>query len=398
MRGLGLTEAATPVEAEAALAAWADVAPPRQSAARESRSIEGIERDLAEFDRAVGALVARLAPDLAEPRGARRAAATVRAVEQGAADRRRAGATGKVGGAARSATPRRGRRAGRRSRRSSPRRATASARPTTPAWRWRSNAPRRDGAKREERTHSLRLLGEAGDGLSEAELRAEQPALDPTLLGDEIALLRTQRAELLQALSTAARAVRDAEAEYEALARGRDAAGAARQRMEARGELLDIAERWILRQGAARLAGRAIERHRAVAQDPLIARAGALFKLATDGAFAGLGTDYDDDDRPLLVAARDNGERVRVEALSEGTRDQLFLALRLALLERRAGEPLPFIGDDILASFDDRRTLLTLRLLADFGAARQAIVFTHHRHVADLASAAGADVVELAGA
>jgi uncharacterized protein YhaN len=206
-------------------------------------------------------------------------------------------------------------------------------------------------------------------------------------------------------LSDAARKVRDAEAEYDALAAGRDAAGAARERMEARGELLDVAERWILRQGAARLAARAIERHRAVAQDPLIARAGALFKVATDGSFCGLGADYDDADRPLLVALSENGERVRIDAqkerergkrlLSEGARDQLFLSLRLALLERRAGEPLPFIGDDILASFDDRRTELTLKLLAEFGNARQAIVFTHHRHVADLARAVGAEVTEL---
>ena len=79
---------------------------------------------------------------------------------------------------------------------------------------------------------------------------------------------------------------------------------------------------------------------------------------------------------------------MKVEGLSEGARDQLFLALRLALLERHAGEPLPFIGDDILASFDDARTAQTLAVLADFGRARQAIVFTHHRHVADLAEAA----------
>jgi chromosome segregation protein len=81
--------------------------------------------------------------------------------------------------------------------------------------------------------------------------------------------------------------------------------------------------------------------------------------------------------------------------LSEGARDQLFLSLRLALLERRAGEPLPFVGDDILASFDDKRTQLTLALLAEFGRTRQAILFTHHGHVAELAREAGADVVEI---
>ena len=152
-----------------------------------------------------------------------------------------------------------------------------------------------------------------------------------------------------------------------------------------------------MRQAAAKLAARAIERHRAAAQDPLVARAGELFSLATAGGFVGLGADYDDSDRPVLVALRPEGERVRIEGLSEGARDQLFLALRLALLERRAGEPLPFIGDDILASFDDERTARTLALLAEYGRRRQVIVFTHHRHVADLAHAAqaGIDVVEM---
>ena len=216
------------------------------------------------------------------------------------------------------------------------------------------------------------------------------------MLADEIAHAKIEARNASRSHGEAARAVRDAEAEHEALARGRDAAGAARERMEARGELLDIAERWALRQGAAKLAARAIERHRAAVQDPLIARAGALFRIATGESFSGLAMDYDDADRPVLVAARADGERVRVEHLSEGARDQLFLSLRLALLERRAGEPLPFIGDDILASFDDQRTKLTLQLLADFGRTRQAILFTHHNHVADIASSAGADVLELA--
>ncbi|KJC33932.1 hypothetical protein UB31_37285 [Bradyrhizobium sp. LTSP849] len=110
-----------------------------------------------------------------------------------------------------------------------------------------------------------------------------------------------------------------------------------------------------------------------------------MFAAATGDAFAGLGIDYGDDDQPMLVARRLNRERVQVVGLSEGTRDQLFLALRLALLERRTSEPIPFIGDDLLTSFDEARTLAALRLLAAAGQKRQIILFTHHRHVADLA-------------
>ena len=148
---------------------------------------------------------------------------------------------------------------------------------------------------------------------------------------------------------------------------------------------MSIAERWLIRAAAARLAARAIEKHRALVQDPLIGRAGTLFATATDGAFVALVVDYGDDDQPILKAERRTGERVPVEGLSEGTRDQLFLALRLALLERGASEPMPFIGDDLLTSFDETRTLATLRLLAVAAQKRQIILFTHHRHVVDLA-------------
>ncbi len=48
---------------------------------------------------------------------------------------------------------------------------------------------------------------------------------------------------------------------------------------------------------------------------------------------------------------------VDVRGLSDGTRDQLYLALRLASLEHhaRTGEPMPLILDDILIHFDDDR-------------------------------------------
>jgi hypothetical protein len=43
--------------------------------------------------------------------------------------------------------------------------------------------------------------------------------------------------------------------------------------------------------------------------------------------------------------------------MSEGSTDQLFLALRLAALEQSvaAGVGLPFLADDIFVNFDDRR-------------------------------------------
>src|SRR5271154_6685472 len=68
-------------------------------------------------------------------------------------------------------------------------------------------------------------------------------------------------------------------------------------------------------------------------QDPLLKRAGKIFATITLGSYVGLTVDYDGD-RPLLKGLRSNGKHVGVEGLSSGTRDQLFLALRIAALEQ----------------------------------------------------------------
>ena len=76
-----------------------------------------------------------------------------------------------------------------------------------------------------------------------------------------------------------------------------------------------------------------------------------------------------------------------MEGLSEATRDQLFLSLRVAAIERfcRENEPLPFIADDLFMTSDEERVLPLLHILAELGRTTQVIAFTHHRHVVDIA-------------
>jgi uncharacterized protein YhaN len=76
--------------------------------------------------------------------------------------------------------------------------------------------------------------------------------------------------------------------------------------------------------------------------------------------------------------------------MSEGTADQLYLALRLAALEvRRAAHPqMPLVLDDALITSDDRRVAQILRALARFSEEGQVLIFTHHRHLLDVARAA----------
>ena len=73
--------------------------------------------------------------------------------------------------------------------------------------------------------------------------------------------------------------------------------------------------------------------------------------------------------------------------MSEGTTDQLFLALRLAALERSvaAGVALPFLADDLFVNFDDDRARAGFEVLADVARTTQVLFFTHHPHLVAIA-------------
>lgn len=169
-----------------------------------------------------------------------------------------------------------------------------------------------------------------------------------------------------------------------------DAAAAAKQQAEM---VLGRLEDQVMEYAALHLArvalDRAKTRYRARNQDSLLHLAGDFFETLTDQAFSGLDID-NEEGIDVLVAVRAGDQtapHVRVDGLSEGTRDQLFLALRLAgikqhLLER---EPVPLILDDVLISFDDDRAKATLRCLIELASETQVLLFTHHRHVIDLA-------------
>jgi uncharacterized protein YhaN len=155
----------------------------------------------------------------------------------------------------------------------------------------------------------------------------------------------------------------------------------------AEAELVEQSRQWLVLRLAASLLGTAMEKYREDRSHPLLERAGELFARLTDGSFARLAEDFDESDQSRLVALRASGEAVTIAGLSEGTRDQLYLALRLAYVEdyARHNEPEPFIGDDIFQTFDDARTRAGLATLAEIGGGVQAILFTHHRSVVALA-------------
>jgi len=142
---------------------------------------------------------------------------------------------------------------------------------------------------------------------------------------------------------------------------------------------------------------RAIEAFREKHQGPVLSKASDLFSRLTLGEHSGVTTSFGDDDRPILVAVRQNGEQVPVEGLSDGTRDQLYLALRLAAIEYHVQSvaPCPVILDDILINSDDARASAALQVVGDLAKRTQVLFFTHHRRLVELGTKAGAHLIEL---
>ncbi|MEI6412974.1 MAG: AAA family ATPase [Pseudomonadota bacterium] len=129
-----------------------------------------------------------------------------------------------------------------------------------------------------------------------------------------------------------------------------------------------------------------IEQFREENQGPLLEKSGQVFKQITQGAFDGLATEVNDQDIPMLAGRRTSGKNVPVKMMSDGSRDQLYLALRLAAMDRylEEHEPMPLILDDLLITFDNERARAILPQLAHLAGRAQIFLFTHHEHLIEL--------------
>ncbi|MBP8859799.1 MAG: hypothetical protein KBG59_07170, partial [Lawsonibacter sp.] len=104
-------------------------------------------------------------------------------------------------------------------------------------------------------------------------------------------------------------------------------------------------------------------------------RAGEWMARLTGGKYAAVSLT-----RELEAAALERNSVLprRSLALSRGTVDQLYLAVRLAVCQLclPGEDPAPLVLDDALVTFDDRRMALALDALAELGRERQILLFT----------------------
>ena len=231
----------------------------------------------------------------------------------------------------------------------------------------------------------LRAIGE---GMSIAELEASVHEANQDMLPGEIEALTSLIDEELDPRKTELAEAKGEQRKELGLMDGADDVAALAD--EAQSVLVGIrskTEQYVRVKLAARILRDEIENYRQQHQGPLLDRASEHFSALTQGSFSGLRADFNESDEPMLVGVRPDEERVYVEGMSSGTRDQLYLALRFASLEKYmdSAEPMPFIVDDILVHFDDERSKATLELLVELAKKTQVIMFTHHRRLVEQA-------------
>ncbi len=130
-------------------------------------------------------------------------------------------------------------------------------------------------------------------------------------------------------------------------------------------------------------------------QPETLKEASQFLERMTSGKYCRIWTPLSED--ILLLDDRD-GRSAPIDLLSRGTREQLFLSLRLAMIASYAtrGVKMPLILDDVLVNFDAERSAAAAQVLIDFArSGHQTLVFTCHEHIRDLFSQLQADVREL---
>lgn len=243
-------------------------------------------------------------------------------------------------------------------------------------------------------------LNTEGDGLPLTELRTECEEIDLDQIAAREESLQNELKDLRGRLTPAAEQRAATRRAFEAIGGDGRAAQAAAARQEALASMRDAAEQYVRVRTAAALLQWAIDRYRREKQAPLLKRAGGMFGTLTSGSFTDLRVEYDDQDHARLAGIRPDQSSVSIDGMSDGTADQLYLALRLASIDDYLdrAHSLPFIADDLLINFDNDRAAAGFRVLAELGQKTQILFFTHHHHLVDIARATledGVNVISL---
>lgn len=159
-------------------------------------------------------------------------------------------------------------------------------------------------------------------------------------------------------------------------------------------ELRDCSRDWVKSQIGQLMLDKAISKYEETRQPDVIKAAEDFFLHVAGTNYSAIVKPIDNDEFEIRDST---GRSKSILEMSRGTREQLYLAMRLGLIDEyeKRSEPMPVVMDDILANFDDDRVRLAIQALKSFSETRQIIVLTCHKNNLDLYQQAGATLLSL---
>lgn len=219
------------------------------------------------------------------------------------------------------------------------------------------------------------LLGQEGP---DAATRWQQQQNELARLREELAALHEQRGAATQ--------------QWQTLAADRQADRLRLERTAVQAQLAEAIRHWKILLVLGDLLEAVRRRYETDRQPQTLQQASQYLTRLTDGHYRRVWMPLD---RGGLLVDNDQGATLTLDVLSRGTREAVFIALRLALARSFAqrGAALPLILDDVLVNFDSRRVRLAAQVLCDFAReGHQVLMFTCHEHITAIFQAAGAAI------
>lgn len=201
------------------------------------------------------------------------------------------------------------------------------------------------------------------------------PETSETATQEEVDLLQYRAVETARLLEDNFRRSGAERREALLLLEGKDSALELNIREQIRGKMRSAAERYLVFTAARTLLERAVERYEREHQGGILQQASHWFALFTQGKYQRVFKQLESN--LLKVSGPGCEEGLTPGQLSTGTREQLFLALRLALIPSlgNEAEPLPVVLDDVLVNFDADRKKTVLKSLEEFALHHQVLLF-----------------------
>jgi uncharacterized protein YhaN len=157
-------------------------------------------------------------------------------------------------------------------------------------------------------------------------------------------------------------------------------------------QLKSCADHWRVLAATTTLLDRVCEVYETERQPETLREASAFLTQLTEGKYTRIWTPLG---KNQLRIDNGKGQSLPLEVLSRGTREAVFIALRLSLAAAyaRRGVTIPLVLDDVLVNFDSIRAEAAARVLRDFaGLGHQVVMFTCHEHIMRIFDSIGVQV------